>query len=50
MVAFGFLSLTGSLVLGVYGMAHRGLELVIGAAMVALVLVGFWAVLHGTGL
>ena len=50
MVTFGFLSLAGSMGLGIYGLAHRGLELVIAGAMVVLVMVGFWAVLQGTGL
>ena len=49
MVAFGFLALTGSMALGVYGLVHRGLELVVGGVMVLLVIVGFWAVLHGIG-
>lgn len=50
MVAFGFLSLAGSMGLGIYGLAHRGFELVVGVAMVALVVLGLWAILHGSGL
>jgi hypothetical protein len=50
MLMIGLLLIAAAMGLGIYGLVHRGLELLIGIAMLVLVFLGFWALLTGIGL
>jgi hypothetical protein len=47
MVPLGIAAIVAAMALGIYGLIHRGLELVVGMAMLALLAVGLTLLIYG---
>jgi hypothetical protein len=46
-VLFGLAAIAAAMALGIYGLVHRGLELVVGMTMLALVALGLTLLVYG---